>query len=537
MSSPARRSSLLLLLLILYQQIGRSFASKVQWTTCQPGEFTTNITIQCATLQVPLDYSSSSDKNDNNTNKMIDLHLVRIPALVQPSKGSIQLNFGGPGEPTRETAVALGPLLQVGTGTTIPFVCTKDAFTVGQILDEVGRSSLESDTAERRLWERARVDADICAQSGNGNETGPYIGTAYVARDMMRVAEALDEDGMLRYWGFSYGTTLGATLAAMFPDRIDRMVIDGVQNPHEYYHAQADFEEWTDSDAVFSYFFSSCLTAAPGRCALATLNKTAAQLEKDTWEFIESLRQAPIPAGSILIDMGAFKNFIIGELKFAGGWPDLSALLSVLVYGTPQEKVRVLEAIVDEASKTQQLGPSSFDVVASLWGIHCGDRTVRLGSFEAQQKDGVFSRLYKTSRLVGDVVTQITAHCAQWPWHARETYSGDFRIRTKNPILVASNLRDSHTPLKSALNVSAGFEGSGLLQVNGTGHATLNVPSVCGFLATVAYWVNGTLPKLGQVCQAPHPFDPYTWADVLTQVTGTNTTTSQKRALHPRWWR
>jgi len=37
--------------------------------------------------------------------------------------------------------------------------------------------------------------------------------------------------------GFSYGTTLGATVAAMFPDRIDKMILDGVQNPHEYHHA------------------------------------------------------------------------------------------------------------------------------------------------------------------------------------------------------------------------------------------------------------------------------------------------------------
>jgi len=29
---------------------------------------------------------------------------------------------------------------------------------------------------------------------------------------------------------------LGATVAAMFPDRMDRVVIDGVQNPHLYYH-------------------------------------------------------------------------------------------------------------------------------------------------------------------------------------------------------------------------------------------------------------------------------------------------------------
>lgn len=43
----------------------------------------------------------------------------------------------------------------------------------------------------------------------------------------------------LRTTGFSYGTTLGATVAAMFPDRIDKMVLDGVQNPHDYYHSPA----------------------------------------------------------------------------------------------------------------------------------------------------------------------------------------------------------------------------------------------------------------------------------------------------------
>lgn len=35
--------------------------------------------------------------------------------------------------------------------------------------------------------------------------------------------------------GLSYGTLLGATVAAMFPDRIGAMVLDGVINPFEYY--------------------------------------------------------------------------------------------------------------------------------------------------------------------------------------------------------------------------------------------------------------------------------------------------------------
>lgn len=39
--------------------------------------------------------------------------------------------------------------------------------------------------------------------------------------------------------GLSYGSTLGSTVAAMFPDRIDRLVIDSVQNVHEYYNGYA----------------------------------------------------------------------------------------------------------------------------------------------------------------------------------------------------------------------------------------------------------------------------------------------------------
>lgn len=76
-----------------------------------------------------------------------------------------------------------------------------------------------------------------------------------MARDMMQIVDALDEDGLLRYWGkstpiavgksavsnivtlgVSGGTTLGATVAAMFPDRMDKVLLDGVINSHQYYN-------------------------------------------------------------------------------------------------------------------------------------------------------------------------------------------------------------------------------------------------------------------------------------------------------------
>ncbi|KAK0716379.1 TAP-like protein-domain-containing protein [Lasiosphaeris hirsuta] len=497
----------------------------IQWSPCNGREFNTTISLQCGTLPVPLDYTQP------DPGKSFHLEIVKIPAPVQPSRGSIQLNFGGPGSPTRADAVVLGPLLQQGTGKSIPFICTDDSYYIGQILSQV-RSGNDSDNALRRLWERAKADNYICQRLGKGNDTAEFIGTAFVARDLISVVDALGEDGMLRYWGFSYGTTLGATVAVMFPERVDKVILDGVQNPHDYYHSPADFEEWTDTDKVFSYYFTSCVEAGPEKCALAALNKTAAALEQDVWDFFDNIRAAPIAVGSDVLDLVGLKGFVIEQLKVSAAWSSLSQLLLALIYGSERELF--LEKLANALSAGSPGGPANIIPVQSLWGIHCGDTIPRAKSFD--EAVIAANKLSKISRLIGDVVTWNMAHCNQWPWHAKETYMGNFHVKTKNPILIASNSRDAHTPLKSALNVSSGFEGSGLLEVNGTGHAALNVPSVCSFKAMVAYWVNGTLPSAGSVCEAPHPFDGFTWADVFQEAIGSNLTRlAQRQGVFRRW--
>jgi pimeloyl-ACP methyl ester carboxylesterase len=155
-----------------------------------------------------------------------------------------------------DDSFANNPKFHRGTANTIPFSCYDNDFEKQKMILEYQLSN-SSDVMLGRLWASAEIFSRACLLRGNA--TGSFLGTAFVARDLMSIVDALGEDGMLRYWGkrflsllapevtfsnnisigISYGTTLGATVAAMFPERVDKLILDGVQNPHEYYHADA----------------------------------------------------------------------------------------------------------------------------------------------------------------------------------------------------------------------------------------------------------------------------------------------------------
>jgi pimeloyl-ACP methyl ester carboxylesterase len=52
-----------------------------------------------------------------------------------------------------------------------------------------------------------------------------YASTAMVARDMLLIIRAFGFE-KLKYLGWSYGTMVGVTFAAMFPDHIERLVLE-----------------------------------------------------------------------------------------------------------------------------------------------------------------------------------------------------------------------------------------------------------------------------------------------------------------------
>lgn len=60
-------------------------------------------------------------------------------------------------------------------------------------------STNASDTAIGTAWAVQKSFAESCYQ--NAKDIGEYMSSAFVARDMMQIVDALDEDGMLRFFG------------------------------------------------------------------------------------------------------------------------------------------------------------------------------------------------------------------------------------------------------------------------------------------------------------------------------------------------
>jgi pimeloyl-ACP methyl ester carboxylesterase len=81
----------------------------------------------------------------------------------------------------------------------------------------------ETAGALARAHARWTVFGDLA--EAHTREAAEYVSTAMVSRDMLAITRAHGYE-KLKYWGFSYGSVLGVTYAAMFPDNIERLIVE-----------------------------------------------------------------------------------------------------------------------------------------------------------------------------------------------------------------------------------------------------------------------------------------------------------------------
>lgn len=506
---------------------------------------------------MPLDYLDSTNPNQAH------IAIVKLPATIPESDpswgGPILLNPGGPGGSGAAMALQAGPEIQKivggkysiigfdprGVNNTVPQIsCFTDpverkvwyAKGGGRVLNSTGGSGLDSQLVELgEFYTRAEILAGRCNEENV--QSVAYVGTPSTARDM-RIITAAEWEGKvdnkgnprkkgLQYWGFSYGSVLGITFAAMFPDDVERIVVDGVVNIPDYY-ATGWSTNLYDTDTVMYSFYEYCSLAGPLRCAFHT-GKTPHDVHARLERLLDSVKRSPVPAvlrnkntqGNVLqpdlITYSDLKNIIFLALyqpliKF----PILAQLLAAVEARVPtaladySDVFDIKPLVTCPTSSPPGSGPAQPDNLharEATPAILCGDGVPIPSTITSQDFLSYISELREQSTTSGDVWSQVRLSCVGWNGQAKEKPPRILtqptapppggKLKPGNPVLLVSTDRDPATPVRNAWLMKDWFEDgkAGVLVQEGVGHCSVNSPSECAAEKVRAYFDDGKVPK------------------------------------------
>ncbi|KAF8738369.1 MEROPS serine peptidase family S33, partial [Rhizoctonia solani] len=509
-------------------------AEGFNWGEC-PGNFTGR---ECSRFEVPLDWA-------NHSVGKATLAVARYKATKEPKLGTLFVNPGGPSGSGVELILSSGAerISEMagdqydvvswdprGVGLTVPRAdCFKtgteeNAFWEGTI-PRAGLEARGNFTDQRDLdaFYEQEDEVDVLLEElgkrcvAYSPDTFQYIGTAAAARDMVAMHDVLEGSNKpVDYWGLSYGTVVGIYFVNMFPDRVGRVVLDGVVDP-EYWANRPAHEMWrikTEStDEALTGFLTACAAAGPSGCALATKNSTTdslRQLVRDLINAAYDYKRENGPGaeiGSAMVRMAIYRG-----LYTPSRWPAMAeegakyveAFRNLSLLSNSPHKRSLLEPLLDIVRRqTSNNGTSNNDPAPdySFQGVTCAD-AVDAGNTTTRD---VFDFLVKVTREVSPMFGPQWGdgglYCHRWPVRAVERYTGPWNKKLSNPILVIGNEADPVTPYISAKKVADALGDSAILiEQDDYGHLSLAMHSTCTISALQDYFLNNKLPSQDKLC-------------------------------------
>ncbi|KAJ7700765.1 alpha/beta-hydrolase [Mycena rosella] len=485
-----------------FQWVKLHATEELAWTPCYSG-------LQCSFLTVPLDYASPATGNAS-------IAIARYPAKCKKSeyRGPLLINPGGPG--------GSGVDYVVDSGASIATIIGEQYDIVGFDPRGVSYSTptvylFETD-AERALWSTNTLypslnqSADAVAQQWargqilgqlavNRNEKNyiQYMTTDNTARDMLRITQAFGYE-KLQYWGVSYGSVLGSTFAAMFPDKVGRVVVDGVLDMQAWFSANFT-SEMLDTDQVLQTFIDGCAAAGPDACAFHA--PTSTEITAKLTALFSSIKVQPIPVITPIsygvVDYTVLRNFVFDAFYTPYAlFATLAQSLSDLAKGDAKTLYSVTELPSFEC-ECNTTTPFHANIYEAALAIACGDATPVNDTVVELQA------LYASERAVStfaDLWGNWRIRCSGWQLHRDDRFKGPFGAPNVSfPLLVIGNTADPVAPLVGAKATAGAFPGSVLLTIDAPGHTSLGAPSTCALGYLREYFQNGTLPAPGTMCQ------------------------------------
>ncbi|WP_432154717.1 alpha/beta fold hydrolase [Streptomyces tricolor] len=329
---------------------------RLTWTAAGTGE-----RLEYATLEVPLDHTDPDGER-------ISLALSRLRAGDPARRRGVLIGVtGGPGGdgglgtgmPSRLAGTPLAEVYDLigfdprGTGASTPLRIEVTPTTVpfdSRPPDSVFEA-MAADMRERELG---------CLRAGG--DTRPHINTRNTARDLESIRVALGEE-KLNFLGYAYGSYVGAVYGTMFPEHLDRSVLDSCVHPRwtwrQQFLAQAravreNVDRWAEWTARRDNHFALGTTAA---LAVAAVEGVAAALEGRLGAAVRTSFDGIV--GGLATDRSAWERLglLVGALRAATAEGDderTAALLAEHATGgwgaraSEQWRQSVLEAVTLE---------------------------------------------------------------------------------------------------------------------------------------------------------------------------------------------
>lgn len=460
----------------------------LEWHSCFNSQY------DCARLDVPLDWLDPTEDD------RVVLAIARLRATEKKDyKGPVFFNPGGPGGSGIWALKDHGKLLQNVVGHNYDIV-TFDPRGIGASVPRIecwGSSQRRHNWAMQETsvidshpgvlydaWARAAAYSLACEHSHNSTGLLRHIGTASHARDMLEVLDQMGEE-KLQYWGFSYGTILGGTFAALYPDRVGRLVSDGNVDYEEWYN-NVHINSVRDADAVMEAFYALCHQVGPEKCAFH--GPSPESIKERHQAILERLRVEPViympPTDSttsgVMPELVTYSkirklaatalyrpNFyfshfaeVLAGLEGGDGAPYYTF---VTRHGLPFADMCAIEGpaptepLEADAEASDDAFPTILCADAKPWGKHPRDF-----------QDYV-DEIGTISQVSGAIVAHDRVACAGRTVRPKWDFKGPFGGKTSFPILYIANMADNITPLVSARNNSAGFEDSVVMIQNSYG--------------------------------------------------------------------
>lgn len=487
----------------------RPATSTLQWGPCPTG---TPAPQQCAILGVPLDYTRPDSR-------LINVEVSRVPAAdLAKRKGVLMVNGGGPG-PSLDVPTAFGSLLPKeirdsydlvafdprGIGYSTPINCGRDADELVRDLQYSVLSFPGANGSIRNNVAFAKRMGKQCAANSGG--LLQHISTANVARDMDRIRQSLGER-TVSYWGISWGTYLGSLYRTLFPQTIDRMVIDSSVDPNARGYddfrsfARAMEDRWPDL-AKFAVANNDTVR----------LGSTPAQVRRNYLALAAKLDRHPVTLAETKAPInGNFLRLFTWQLSYS----DASMITSS---DTPVPAMAQLwKAARDAAAGTATAEDRSFlaeqangliaeatmpgvpqdNLLSAGWAFSCGD--------EAWPRDlQTYARNTAIDRARFPLTAGAPANiapCSAWAVQPSGPGPKVRSLGTRN-VLILQNERDPATPLDGAQRMRRAMGSDAVLvTVDAGGHGVLihPNPNACAIGAMTSYLLNGNLPAKDEAC-------------------------------------